>query len=313
MKRRKKVNKTERTSGPSWKKARLVYARHAKKLLRRQGVIGVDLGIKRRRGRLVAGPCIRVHVERKITVQGLAKARMLPKSIEGVPVDVVEATFSLRQACPSSASGHRGYIDPLVGGCSIGRFGETQFGTLGAIAVDANGDTGALTCAHVCHDGDTVVQPHRSGPDVGDVTIEVESSDADASFARLNGTRSALAEVLNYGAVSDTPLDIDLSDLPLSVELVGGCSGQTSGKVIATDFQGWVDVGDGNQRFVKGMLSIEPAGGGVFARGGDSGAGILKGQRFVGLLFAAAQVALGGKGLATPMSRVLSRLGVKLL
>jgi hypothetical protein len=66
------------------------------------------------------------------------------------------------------------------------------------------------------------------------------------------------------------------------------------------------------ERWVSGMMGIEADGVSVFARAGDSGGGIIRDYRFVGLLLAADE-GREGAGLAIPMSRVLSQLGVRLL
>jgi hypothetical protein len=134
---------------------------------------------------------------------------------------------------------------------------------------------------------------------------------SDAAFVVFSTDRGSISSVLGIGQVSNQPRDVAPEDLPLEVVLVGACSGRTTGQIISTDFSGVIDYPEGPRR-VQGQLCIEPKGGAVFARQGDSGAGVLCRDRFVGLLIAADQEELGGTGLATPMSRVLQRLGVTL-
>ena len=53
-------------------------------------VVGVAKGLRIRQGRPSSEPCVTVYVERKIPETDLAAADILPKAIEGIPVDVVE-------------------------------------------------------------------------------------------------------------------------------------------------------------------------------------------------------------------------------
>lgn len=294
-----------------WAVARAVLEKHADRLLRRAGVVGVDLGIKRSEGVLVSGPCIRVHVARKLPDDALSSRRRLPKTIEGVSIDVVESSFK-SGACPDTALPHRLFADPLVGGTSIGRFGETSFGTLGVIVMDEAGDLGGLTCAHVCRAGDTVVQPHELGSPIGVVTAEAFDETVDAAHITLGvEDRAVRPEVLNFGAVNGEPLEVAAEDLPFAVDMVGACSGRTRGLIISSSFEGWIDDPNGRRR-ASDVFCIEPDGNGAFCRQGDSGAGIFHAGNLVGQIIAAGSEELGGVGLAVPIKRVFAALGVSL-
>jgi len=294
-----------------WALARAVLDKHAPRLLRRSGVVGVDLGVKRSEGALVPGPCIRVHVAKKLPDAALSSRRRFPEAIEGVPVDVVESAFKA-VACPDAALPHRIFADPLVGGTSIGRFGEATFGTLGVLVMDEAGEIGALTCAHVCRAGDTVVQPHELGLPIGVVTAEAFDETIDAAYVTLGlEDRTVRPEVLNHGAVHHDPLEVSAEDLPFAVEMVGACSGRTRGLIISTSFQGWLDDPSGRRR-ARDVLCIEPDGDGVFCRQGDSGAGVFRAGHLVGQIIAAGAEGLGGVGLAVPIKRVLAALNVSL-
>jgi len=311
MTRRRAKRSARATRKVDWSLARAVLAKHATRLLRRTGVVGVDLGIKRSEGVLVPGPCIRVHVAKKLPDPALSSRRRFPKAIEGVPIDVVESTFK-SGACPDTALPHRLLADPLVGGTSIGRFGESSFGTLGVIIMDDAGDIGGLTCAHVCRAGDTVVQPHELGPPIGVVTAEAFDETVDAAHITLGvEDRAVRPEVLNFGAVDREPREVAPEDLPLAVDMAGACSGRTHGFIISTSFQGWLDDPNGRRR-ARDVLCIEPDGAGVFCRQGDSGAGIFHAGHLVGQIIAAGSEELGGVGLAVPIKRVFAALRVSL-
>ena len=68
-----------------------VRARHEAELLRYPKVIGVAEGIRVKQGKPTGELCLTVYVERKIPKSKLKKREVLPREIEGTPVDVVEA------------------------------------------------------------------------------------------------------------------------------------------------------------------------------------------------------------------------------
>ena len=67
-----------------------VRARHETELLRYPNVVGVAEGIRTKGGKPTGEPCLVVYVERKIPRAKLDKSEILPREIEGIPVDVVE-------------------------------------------------------------------------------------------------------------------------------------------------------------------------------------------------------------------------------
>ncbi len=60
-------------------------------LLRRPGVTGVDIGL--RRGGEAGGVAVRVYVERKLPPEAVPKHELLPERLGRFPVEVVEASF----------------------------------------------------------------------------------------------------------------------------------------------------------------------------------------------------------------------------
>ncbi|MCS7102190.1 MAG: hypothetical protein NZL99_10885 [Burkholderiaceae bacterium] len=67
-----------------------VQARHEARLLRYPNVVGVAAGLRTRRGRPTAQPCLVVYVTRKLPRKQLPAHQRLPRRLDGVPVDVVE-------------------------------------------------------------------------------------------------------------------------------------------------------------------------------------------------------------------------------
>lgn len=61
--------------------------------LGRPGVVGVDLGLRTRRGERTRDVVLRVHVCKKKPESDLSHSEVFPRRFEGVEVDVVEATY----------------------------------------------------------------------------------------------------------------------------------------------------------------------------------------------------------------------------
>ena len=67
-----------------------VQARHERELLRYPNVVGVATGTPTRGGQPAGEPGLLVLVSRKLPASELGRDELLPREIEGVPVDVVE-------------------------------------------------------------------------------------------------------------------------------------------------------------------------------------------------------------------------------
>lgn len=67
-----------------------VQSRHESALLRYPHVVGVSQGIRAKQGRPTGEPCLVVFVDQKIPAEKLDPGDVLPKEMEGIPVDVVE-------------------------------------------------------------------------------------------------------------------------------------------------------------------------------------------------------------------------------
>jgi len=67
-----------------------VQQRHQDELLRYPNVVGVATGIRSRKGKPTGEPCLVVYVTRKVPKKELKRDQILPRTLDGVPVDVVE-------------------------------------------------------------------------------------------------------------------------------------------------------------------------------------------------------------------------------
>jgi hypothetical protein len=77
---------------------------------------------------------VRVYVERKVPKSALPKGDTIPRTIGGVPTDVIETGRLFAQATPIARKRQR----PAKGGCSIGFEGDgfVMAGTLGCLVTD---------------------------------------------------------------------------------------------------------------------------------------------------------------------------------
>lgn len=77
-------------NGSEFDRARAVRQTHEADLMSRANVVGVGVGLRARAGRRVREVAIVVMVRQKVPRAMLAEADVLPRQIDGVPVDVVE-------------------------------------------------------------------------------------------------------------------------------------------------------------------------------------------------------------------------------
>ena len=72
-----------------------IKAAHEADLMRRANVVGVGIGLRQRGGELTPEPVIVVSVTHKVPPSQLAPGDVIPRELEGIPVDV-QATGKLR-------------------------------------------------------------------------------------------------------------------------------------------------------------------------------------------------------------------------
>ena len=173
----------------------------------RPQVSGVDLGYKFEGGQMTDRMAVRIHVREKFGPSRLSAREILPHSLEGVPVDVIQ-TNSRNQALEPEASiqSRRRHQNVVQGGLSVAA-ADGPIGTLGALMFDTQLQAACvLSCQHVLFGGAdpvpgaAVVQPARAD----------HGADGDA-FARLSafdpGTDAAIATLDQDGA-GMRPIDL---------------------------------------------------------------------------------------------------------
>ena len=287
------------------------------------GIQGVDYGILyadgRRRSKQYG---IRFHVRRKVSLNELPSAHLLPDKINGLPCDVIEAAYE-PHASPVEA------FDPIQPGISIGNVVRQSTGSLGAFVRDiATGQPCLLSNWHVlCGSTQAVGGEQISQP--GPRHLGSHPPRFVASLLRWSdlshGIDAALA-VLDQGVAFQTlPFQLAASATDVGEPTVGMrvvksavVTGVTHGIVDGVEGSfpmNYAAYGDTN-RWMDGIrLVVDPnAPSDEISLGGDSGAIWIDAatNRAIGLHFAGEDGLgpLAEYALAHPLPRVLNSLNV---
>ncbi|MFZ4629133.1 MAG: hypothetical protein ACOYNR_12470 [Blastocatellia bacterium] len=180
-----------------------VLKRNKKQLMAKKGVYKVDVGYRWSQGKLTGEVALRVHVAAKKPLAELTEEEIVPREIEGFPVDVIQSNLELQ------ARTNR--YNPLVGGSETGNPHLDGVGTLGAIVFDnETGERLALSNHHVYVDsrpkeavGEAVTQPGTrgiQGVQGQDVigTVARSHRGLDCAVARLRSSRPASTSIIDY-------------------------------------------------------------------------------------------------------------------
>ncbi|SDN16858.1 chymotrypsin family serine protease [Allokutzneria albata] len=300
------------------------------------GVVGVDIAEKRVAGLPSGVLAISVSVLDKRPADRLPAWQLLPREVEGVPVDVVRDDVLLHTALMRADSAPEPppeAYSTLLGGISIGpcrpiRLGPPQapeygeyvtVGTLGLLVTDllGSGEVLGLTSFHVaCVDdgwtiGDELTHPSRVDggrcPDdvCGSLARGAFSSKVDGALIRFRQGRPIEPSIVGIGPVTGHAA----ARIGAPVRKRGRSTGLTAGVVVSVDATVQLDYGAGlGVRRMRDQVRIEVAAG-RFGDRGDSGAAVVdQSGRVVGLHFAGNQG--GTVGYANPIEPVLAELVV---
>lgn len=165
---------------------------------RRENFTGADYGPRWKDGKPTGEVVVRVHVRRKLPASALERDEMLPKTINGIQLDVIEGDYRTNDYEAGLSRGHRMTLPFLIGGSSCGRPFEGT-GTLGMMVQDR--DTkwpGILSNWHVLAGararlGDVIQHPGAAdvqAPDLGAPVARLErwmlNRGGDAAVARID-------------------------------------------------------------------------------------------------------------------------------
>jgi hypothetical protein len=304
-------------------------------MMSKSNVVAIGVGFKIAGGVQTNEPSVVVSVIKKLPVIQLPESARVPKTLGGVPTDVVEIgkVFALQDPTEK--------MRPARPGISIGHYQITA-GTLGCL-VQRNGQVYILSNNHVLAKsnaaqlGDAILQPgpHDGGTSADQIgTLEqfipigFDSSSSPgcsplASLMRLFGPAKplinepgnntvdcAIAKPLSADVVDPDilkigiPTGVGTASLGTQVQKSGRTTGLTTDQITQIDVTVSVDYG-GNIATYKNQLMA-----GAMSQGGDSGSAVLDmDKQVVGLLFAGSNTIT----IMNPIQLVLGALGVQVV
>ena len=288
----------------------------------RANVVGVGVAEKVTQGRLTGVLSVRIYVRVKGTEGEVGRRDKLPRSVNGVPVDVVEtgdiAASSGKNCDP------RTRLRPAPGGVSCGHAKSTA-GTLGCLVKGPRGKgLYALSNNHVmalcneAEEGDPILQPgpldggtpkDRLGELARFLPLELgeNANRWDAALAAVN-KEDVTAEILLLGV----PKGAVKPRRGMAVIKNGRTTGKTQGVVEDVHADIWVDYRPHGYAGFQNAMAIRGSGlTPLFSAGGDSGSVILEetSRKACGLLFAGSRAFT----FSTAMAPLLKALRVKLV
>lgn len=253
--------------------------------LRRPGVTAVDLGFKWSSGQMTDSLAIRIHVTRKKDRSELRGEELFPEQIDGIAVDIVEATYAPQTTVDarleSAVDGRGNRFDVIPIGVSIGSK-YTTAGTLGAKVIDANtGDEMIISNWHVMagrldiEKGASIWQPGWiDGGTREENTIAQLSrwvlGPYDAAVARLIGARKVQTKTLEGRSVLETTDP----HLGMMVWKSGRSTGYTEGMIDGMKMKISLSYQGAGTHSLEQAFRIVPRPGsriGEISIGGDSG------------------------------------------
>lgn len=188
------------------KEEMLAYKSTLRKFGNRSNVTAVDIGYKYKDGKILDILAIRIHVREKIPLSLLEVIDIFPESVEGIPVDIIEAVYQphanfFNNHSLEDLAKRQERFDTLVPGISIAHK-NVGAGTLGAFVIEnKTGKLAILSNWHIlagslnAKPGDEITQPapFDGGRPEHDTVATLErmilDNDGDAGIALLNGKR----------------------------------------------------------------------------------------------------------------------------
>lgn len=240
-----------RIDTPALRKAFQAYRKHASRLRKRKGVVGVSFGLKATKGwygfespphcpkpkKKKLTYAIIVLVERKLDKSVVPKRQLLPTSIDGVPVDVVE----MRTGHSVSGIGLDYDSTELISGVPLGFPGSFGAGTLGLVAKAPDGQQRLVTCSHIAFGTPPspnlgpVFQPPLGTPvAVGTPDVDGMNSNPpqDCATVTITGVKPAVAgKVLSLSKNVSGIIKRSPGIVSLALKKYGPKSGLTEGHI----------------------------------------------------------------------------------
>ena len=287
-------------------RAKAVKEKHVDRLKAFPNVIGVGVGHEIAGGKRTGRLAIRVYVNKKLPRDLLAPDAVLPDTLDGLPVDVIEDEFWIHQ---SRLEAHTF----LVGGISVGNLILGGAGTLGVSVFDnRTGQELFLSNWHVlcgsftCAAGELIIQPGAfDGGTQADLVAHlfkaVLNQDVDCAVALPLGQRPLFKEVLEVGFVES----FNQAVLGSTVHKSGRTTGFTSGPISDISADVTVNGYPGGARDFVDQIIID---GNVSAPGDSGSVWLNDADEVVGLNFAGSS----SRAIANHIEKVFVALDINL-
>jgi hypothetical protein len=299
------------------------------KLILLPGVTGVDVGLKEVGGEQTDTHAILVFVERKGEFEPREE---IPKTIEGVPTDVIEATFRHQIGTPATASPDvdTKRYDPLQGGACISP-GQVPdgYGTVGMIVIEDRWSDEVpmwLSAYHVmCPEENwwtnhtKIIQPAIcfGGKPETDTIGEVRKGTYGEVYVRFGYNLyvdAAICETPNRAyskkllGLGVEPRGARAAKLGGMVKKYGATTGERQGQIESTNFTAKIE---GTIFYYQYRAEAAPASEPPLSEKGDSGAAVIdEGGYAIGLIIAGDEKAK--KSVINPIEGILSALEVRM-
>jgi hypothetical protein len=197
-------------------------------------VTGVTIGLKEVGGQvdLAPGPVIAIHVRRKQEIAKVPRRLRIPRTILGIPTDVIEATY-IRSGHGAAAS--MSAVFPLRPGSSYARHNGSA-ATLAGVVEDGASVQYLLSCAHTLREGGHADPgalmvhpgPADSQQPVGVARYERTHLGTDSGIARLESGIQVVNRALISNRVILAPQPPQVLDI---LEKSGEATQVTRGRV----------------------------------------------------------------------------------
>ena len=299
-------------------KLKEIKKKYRTELRKKANVKAIGIGKKIIAGKISEELCIRVYVEKKIAKSRIKEEDLIPETLDGYKTDVIEIGIIRFQ-------GVRDRNRPTKGGDSLGSchslaYGYIMAGTLGSALLDkVDGNRVLLSNNHVianmdndvenrANNGDLIVQPGTldggscNNDVIGTLKRWIQFTNGD------NEIDAAIADINNINDASECNIGCDIGriqglreltddDIDLSVQKCGRTTEYTTGTVVDTDVDVWVDyevlIPGGIE--IRSYLFIDQIFFTAMSDIGDSGSLILdNNNKAVALLFAGSDTITAG-------------------
>uniref|UniRef100_Q02D99 Uncharacterized protein n=1 Tax=Solibacter usitatus (strain Ellin6076) TaxID=234267 RepID=Q02D99_SOLUE len=275
--------------------------------------------------------CVRIYVVLRQDESAIPASQLVPKgtTINGVPVDVIEVgPFGKNGQKPIKDDGTTTQMgSPIRVKTAATNVNEGKRGTLGAVVTDGEAYY-ILGCNHVLAvngrvpadpdlarvvSGEFVgVEAPLASPDEFVPLLRNTANAADCAIARLKD-RDSVPATFPEGTVRLVSPEAARLEFGMPVHKFGAGTGLTSGFIVDTDVDLYVDYSFGTFLFEHQIVIQSSEDSLEFATGGDSGSMVIAGAgeqegRATALIFAAS----GTFAVACPFYTVLSELAAQL-